>query len=425
MKYWLLVLQKNNIKIIVMISVQTLRKIYFSFAMIASILITWYMLINDDNMNATGTQRTFLMRSLFCIVWIIPYFWYMKDVFLQPISTKENPYRLSSIKWFTVYTICTCVAVLLTNDDSIKEFIATIVLYLCPYLIFTGSYVYSHRFNDKSYTTGLVILMIIVCIYAYIAQYNLYNVLDVRGRFAIAYYPLYLLPIALTSNKKWIRYIAIVLISIVLFSSLKRGGVVALVLGMAAYVIVNQYMKHQFTFVFRSIILLVILLVIGYIGVQYFGESLIERFLNEDDTTGSGRTEIWASLYARMQDQDYTAWLFGNGHLATMRDSSLHLSAHNDFLEIIYNYGIFSLLAYICFLLSILRYTLQAIRHESKYAANLAMLFTIYVTLSMVSIIVLLHTATLALLSYGLLIGWNEHERHQPNILEKEQTTLT
>jgi hypothetical protein len=68
---------------------------------------------------------------------------------------------------------------------------------------------------------------------------------------------------------------------------------------------------------------------------------------------------------------------------------------------------------------------LQAIRQESKYAANLAMLFTIYVTLSMVSIIVLLHTATLALLSYSLLIGWNEHERHQPNILEKEQTTLT
>ena len=82
-------------------------------------------------------------------------------------------------------------------------------------------------------------------------------------------------------------------------------------------------------------------------------------------------------------------------------------------------------MAYICFLLSILRYTLQAIRQESKYAANLAMLFTIYVTLSMVSIIVLLHTATLALLSYGLLIGWNEYERHQPNILEKEQTTLT
>ena len=406
-----------------MISIQTLRRLYFTLAMLVSAYVTGHMLINDDNMNDIGTQRVFLMRAIFCMVWVVCTFWYVKDIYLKPISTKENPYRMSIIRRYIIYTIFTCISILVTNSESIKEVLSAVTLFLCPCLIFLGSYVYTRRFGEQRNTMLLVILLMGVCIYTYVSQYNLYNVLDVRGHFGTAYYPLYLLPIMFASNKKWLRYVTLLVVAIVIISSLKRGGLVALVLGISAYIMVEQYMKKKNTFVFRTTVLLIIVLVLCYIGILYFGDTLIERFLNEDDTTGSGRTEIWASLFTHMNAQDLSSWLIGNGHLATMRDSVYNRSAHNDFLEVIYNYGIPSFIAYMSFIIAILQYTLRAIRQGSKYASSIAMLFTIYMVLSMVSIIILLHTATLVLLGLGVLIGWNEYELHQPNMLENEQTT--
>ena len=406
-----------------MISIQTLRRLYFTLAMLVSAYVTGHMLINDDNMNDIGTQRVFLMRAIFCMVWVVCTFWYVKDIYLEPISSKENPYRLSIIKYFIIYTATTCVSIYVTNNDTFKEFLSAIALFLCPCLIFLGSYAYTRRFGNMRHIMILVIFLMLVCVYAYISQYNLYNVLDVRGHFGIAYYPLYILPIIFACDKKWLRYVTLLVVAIVIISSLKRGGLVALVLGISAYIIVEQYMKKKNTFVFRTTVLLILVLVLCYIGILYFGDTLIERFLNEDDTTGSGRTEIWASLFAHMNAQDSSSWIIGNGHLATMRDSVSNRSAHNDFLEVIYNYGIPSFISYMSFIIAILQYTLRAIRQGSKYASSIAMLFTIYMVLSMVSIIILLHTATLVLLGLGVLIGWNEYELHQPNILENEQTT--
>lgn len=406
-----------------MLNVHTIRKIYLTVAMIITALIAGYMLINDDNMNEIGTQRIFLMRAIYCVVWVVCVFWYVKDVYLIPISTRDNPYRIATIKWFVMFVIITCISLYFTHVGDMKELIANCILFVCPCLTLIGSYAYTRRFGDKSHIIWMVVLIISVCVCAYVSVYSMYNVLGVRGYFATAYYPLYLLPVVLACDKRWIHYVAILVISIVIFTSLKRGGLVALVLGLSAYIIIHQYLKqNKITFVLRTVVVLIITFVLGYIGILYFGDTLLERLLDRDDTTGSGRTEIWLSLYTNLVNQDTFSWLIGNGHLSTVSDSYLNRSAHNDFLEIIYNYGAISLIMYLGFIISIIKYTLRCIRQHSKYAASLAMLITIYLALSMVSIIVLFHTFTLALLGFGLLIGWNEYESQQQR--SKEHNSL-
>jgi O-antigen ligase len=156
---------------------------------------------------------------------------------------------------------------------------------------------------------------------------------------------------------------------------------------------------------------LLIMGVFFYMTISLIGDNILERLFDSSDDTGSGRLNIWQSLIQRLASQDIEAWILGNGHLSTTLYSWENLSAHNDFLEIIYDYGIINFLAYFAFFVSLARYTLQAIREKNAYAPSLAMMLVIYTILSMISIIVLSHTCTLAIISFGVLIGWNEHSK--------------
>ena len=141
--------------------------------------------------------------------------------------------------------------------------------------------------------------------------------------------------------------------------------------------------------------------------------------MDSDDDTGSGRLYIWESLYYRLKTQDVILWIFGNGHLATTVYSWENLSAHNDFLEILYNYGLFNLFIYVSFVFSAATYTIHAIRQKSKLAPCLAMFLTIFLILSMISIIILSHTCTLSMITIGFLIGWNEYDKKQLLLTEE------
>jgi O-antigen ligase len=109
--------------------------------------------------------------------------------------------------------------------------------------------------------------------------------------------------------------------------------------------------------------------------------------------------------------QDFEFWIFGNGHMSTTKYSWENLTAHNDFLEIVYNYGIINFIFYVLFFLSTIGYTIRSIRQKNKYAPALAAILTIFAVLSVVSIIVLSHTCVLVMISIGTLVGWCEQEK--------------
>jgi O-antigen ligase len=223
----------------------------------------------------------------------------------------------------------------------------------------------------------------------------------------------------LACDKRWLRIISILIVSIVIISSVKRGGLVALVIGLLTYIIIAQLInKNNFKSAILLCSTLVIMSIFFYVMISFLGDNILERLFNSDDETGSGRLNIWESLVQRLFTQDIELWVFGNGHLSTTLYSWENLSAHNDFLEIVYNYGIFNLFIYVCFLFSASTYTIRAIRNKDQLAPCLAMFLTIFLILSMISIIVLSHTLTLSMITLGFLIGWNEYDKRQ-RVLEQ------
>ena len=183
---------------------------------------------------------------------------------------------------------------------------------------------------------------------------------------------------------------------------------------MFAYTIVSRFITNKG--LKTSITLCISLVALGilfYVLINYLGDNIIERLTDTDDETGSGRLEIWNGLIQRLSMQDFEFWIFGNGHLSTTKYSWENLTAHNDFLEIIYNYGIINLVFYVFFFLSTILYTIRAIRQKNKYAPALAAILTIFAVLSVVSIIILSHPSVLVMISIGTLVGWCEQERQK------------
>ena len=393
-------------------TVKQLRKTYILFALFINALVTMYMIINDDNSMEEKSQYAHYFRFLYCAVWSMCAMWYLKDKIRGELKTHI-------IKSFVLFTITTCVSLCITHIGNILQLASNLLLFATPCLTIMGCYSYGYKYGKEESTIYFIALTILACALSYISIYMTYNVLGERGHFGVAYYALYLLPLILATDKRWIRIISIVVISVIIISSVKRGGLLALALGMFVYLYVSRLVADKS--VKSSIVLYVYLIIMAaflFFLIQYLGDDIVERFLDSDDDTGSGRLDIWESLYRRLKTQDITFWIFGNGHLATTVYSWENLTAHNDFLEILYNYGLFNLLIYVSFIFSAIAYTIRAIRQKSKLAPCLAMFLTIFLILSTISIIILSHTCTLSMITLGFLIGWNEYDKKQQQVLE-------
>jgi hypothetical protein len=103
------------------------------------------------------------------------------------------------------------------------------------------------------------------------------------------------------------------------------------------------------TIVFTSLIF--IGLILAFSNLSIF-ETIIDRFNDESLTTGSGRTVIWSKSFGYFLHSDIITLLFGGGGIFTHEivgkaTEGIYYSSHNNYLEILYDYGIVGLLFFI------------------------------------------------------------------------------
>lgn len=145
-------------------------------------------------------------------------------------------------------------------------------------------------------------------------------------------------------------YTGVALLLLVTMASLiSRGAIVSLVIAVIYYYRKDLLRWRNLGYVFF------VLIVLG--GLYYVGllDGLIMRFLSEDVQTGSGRTDIWAIGLDTFFSKSPTTILFGagEGQAASMAYiNGSYWSPHNNYLAIMYNYGIIGLSIFCYWLVS-------------------------------------------------------------------------
>ena len=143
----------------------------------------------------------------------------------------------------------------------------------------------------------------------------------------------------------------------------------------------------------------------------------VERVENLEEDEGSGRLERYKDVLRLLRDEDNRGKIvLGHGYRTVEDSLGESSSAHNDFLEVLYDYGIIGLLLFVLFHLALIKRVLYLRKIESEFMEGYAVSYAIFFIMSMVSHLIIYPTYFIFLTSYwgaieGYLMTIDENER--------------
>lgn len=326
--------------------------------------------------------------------------------FLLYLNTRRQHNVATPIKWMAGFLLwMTFISFIFS--DNLKSAIYPCLTSLLPFAAMCSMYAYTSKYGMHKSIIWAAVLMQLILVIQYFRIYNIANAVG-EAHLMTSYYPMFLLPLVLIHPSKAVRYLSILLITFVIFSSIKRGGLVALVIALIVYILSKERIQSKGI---KSILYVVLALVtlggifMYFTTTEYGG--VIERMASIQDDGGSGRTDVWATTWSMIQNTEGLKYLIGHGFSTVLRDSPLFLSAHNDFMEAWYDFGIIGCLLYIFSLLSTARYSLQHLKIKSQTAPCLLMLLSLMLVDSSISIVILYFLLTLCCMMIGIFLGLN------------------
>ncbi|MGN0186607.1 MAG: O-antigen ligase family protein [Paludibacteraceae bacterium] len=251
------------------------------------------------------------------------------------------------------------------------------------------------------FSTWIIVGMLIIA-YIFLQNWRFLNAVD-EAHMGTAYWIMFFLPILLYTPHKWLRYVGTILVGTILFASFKRGGILAFGCGLVAYLFVKEVLiGRKFSKLMYFVVALIALAVVFLVVDNAMDNVLSDRFLNIKNDGGSDRDQVWATTWQMILRSDIEELLFGHGYNMVLTYSPLGLSAHNDFLESIYDFGLFGSLFYVMLHVLLIRQIFRNIRMRNSEAAIMAFSYAFFIVLSLISHVLIYPWFAFMALSWGL-----------------------
>lgn len=242
-----------------------------------------------------------------------------------------------------------------------------------------------------------------------------------------SYYVLLLLPFLLMLKKNYLKLIGIIIVSIALTLSNKRGGTIAALAAIGVYFIILTFKKEEKKNErIRTITLIIFSSILLYFVFNYLSSrtemSLINRFSNLQTDQGSGRLEIWKETYELQMESDIYGWFFGHGY-NSVAESKVNVSAHNDFQEVLYDYGFIAFALYISLYFQIFKYLKRMNENNSRFFPPFAASFVLFIIMSSISHLIIYPSYFIYLAFFwGIIIAGFEND--QKSLIRLEDPRL-
>ena len=338
--------------------------IYLVFAVLSPALIPVYTAINLIVERFSCSFGEFLPNTLLFHIFVLV-FGILCLRNKQNVRGKAYDYR--SFKWFVLLYVYAIVALLLhVNIPSDFSFLingAFMLVFLHFLSISKDKYI-------QALLRYSVIVMFIVCII------GLFNYESLVGDYSTSLgdvdrldwkdanyfsffigmmmlFTLYSIKMTKSKNQRRLYMLGVLLMMVTMAALISRGAIVAL-----AITLIYYYRKEFFSLRSLGYLLLVAVAVAGlyYIGIL---DGLIMRFMSDDLQTGSGRTELWMEGIKTFFNKDSSVIAFGAGEGQALKMTYLngqYWSPHNNYLSMLYNYGIVGLTIFLIWIGSMFLY---------------------------------------------------------------------
>lgn len=135
-----------------------------------------------------------------------------------------------------------------------------------------------------------------------------------------------------------------------------RSAILGLAIAMGIYIFSNTKSISKMT---RLAIILLVFIYFSYnIGLL---DPVLERFLENDVSSGNGRFDLWARYISAYEEGNLVQMLFGRGLIGK---SIVGAPAHNMFVSILFSYGIIGECVFLIYCSSVLYNTLKINKNE-------------------------------------------------------------
>lgn len=234
------------------------------------------------------------------------------------------------------------------------------------FLLFYHSEMQSQKTERMAYW-GFVVLFVLA-FYMNISNlaYHDVDIGEETGISNLVYWCLCAVPFLFLSEKRWLQVVFLILSIIIVLLTSKRSATISIMLIAMAFLLYStKDSEHRLRNLFFTIVAGV---VVGYIIDRYFKGSylgLVERMSNMKNDQGTGRIPLYKDVFAVMKQNSFIDWLVGRGYGSIT--ITRHTNAHNDALQLLFEYGFVGLLFYVMMLYFVIKRTITLKRGNSLY----------------------------------------------------------
>lgn len=338
-------------------------------------------------------------------VWVIIQLLLMAIGFILVLKKVKTVFSNAAIIFMFLYALLSLLNSLFSVDSAVLSIYSYIMI---PYAlsILVIFYVNGSKINVENNIILTVTFYIISTIFIFFMLRS-GNYSTEIGSVSDSYYVIGLLPVVLVYSRKC-PLLPIFVTGFVIIISGKRAGLLAFAFMIIAYYLVEVLRTRKYKSLgisFVSLIAVIVLIYILFIIInQYFNSSLLSRFLRIWEDGGSGRNERWRDILTGFHDSSILKMIFGHGVESVVRDFGGY--AHNDFLELLYNYGIFPVLCYIFFYIALIFEFFKMLKKRYEYSAQFLMTIIFSLMMAMFSFYVFVPTyITAGMICKGLIMA--------------------
>jgi hypothetical protein len=91
------------------------------------------MIATDDNMMEANMQNAHYFRLIFCGVWLVCAWWYVRDKHIEH-TIQDTP---TLFRWFIIFTIGICISLMATHIGNIKQFDSFRIMFVCGIIAYS------------------------------------------------------------------------------------------------------------------------------------------------------------------------------------------------------------------------------------------------------------------------------------------------
>ncbi|MBQ8689494.1 MAG: O-antigen ligase family protein [Clostridia bacterium] len=369
-----------------------------------------YFEIFVSNIMLLMAQLAVMLVGALIIALALPRVWRM------PI----NKFFLTAALFFALSTIP-----FVLNTSKYADIMVAAVNYsfwfvcLCVFMIIFSS----STEDDFKLLNNLLVFVFFVYSLIYIAVILTTDVeTEVIGSINCVYYPLLLSPLVFLVEKPIVK-IAITTVSVLLvFVSGKRAAFIALALALVIPFVFKAFKKSnrkRITYVILVIAVLALVLLLFDWLAQNYDIEIFDRLASTAEDGGSGRTDIYGKVLEAIKENNIGELLLGNGFNTVFYDGVSGTSAHNDLLEIFYDYGLFALIAYLAFIITAIGVCISLYKKDNKCAESVLSATLIFAVMTMVSHLVIYPTYFVFII-YFWVQGIRSSKNQQDELTIKE-----